>query len=94
MEDEEEAVVKLKDDAFADAAEGGDGVAFDVLEAGLDGAEQEGAGEADLVQWLVENARGEGGEVGRYVGEFGHGEVRWAVDLPALSLGRTSARRL
>jgi hypothetical protein len=73
MEDEKEAVVELEDDAFADAAEGHDGVAFEVFDAGLDGAEEEGAGEADVVEGLVEDARGEGAEVSGDVGEFGHG---------------------
>jgi hypothetical protein len=68
MEDEEEAVVELEDDAFADASEGGDGVAFKVFDTWLDGAEEEGASDADVVERLTDDARGEGGEVGGDIG--------------------------
>ena len=48
VQDEPEAVVEFDGDALADAVEGTYGVAFDVLDAGLDGAEKERAGYADL----------------------------------------------
>jgi len=48
MKDEPEAVVELKNNAFADAVKGADGVAFDFFDAGLDGAEEEGACYAEL----------------------------------------------
>ena len=48
MKDEPEAVVELEDDAFADAVEGADGVVFGLFDAGLDGAEEEGAGDAEV----------------------------------------------
>ena len=48
MKDEPEAVVELEDDAFADAVEGADGVVFGLFDAGLDGAEEEGACYAEL----------------------------------------------
>ncbi len=48
VKDEPEAVVELDGDAFADAAERADGVAFDLFDGWLDGAQQEGAGDADV----------------------------------------------
>jgi hypothetical protein len=61
VEDEPEAVVELDGDAFANAAEGCDGVAFDVFDARLDGAEEEWAGDADVVEGLAYDAGFEGG---------------------------------
>jgi hypothetical protein len=48
VQDEPVAVVKFDGDALADAAEGADGVAFEFFEGRLDGAQEEGAGYADL----------------------------------------------
>jgi hypothetical protein len=42
------AVVEFDGDAFADAAHGADGVAFNVMDGRLDGAEEEWAGYADV----------------------------------------------
>ena len=50
-------------------------MAFDVFDAGLDGAEEERAGYAGLGEGLAYDARLEGGEVGGDVGEFWHGEL-------------------
>jgi hypothetical protein len=78
VEDEEEFVLaavgwEAEDDALADAAEGADGLAFDGGD-GWDGrAEEEGRGDAEVFERLVEDARGEGCQVGRDVGEFRHG---------------------
>ena len=72
VQDEPEAIVEFNGDALANAMEGTDGVAFDVLGSRLDGAEEEWAGYADLGEGLAYDARLEGGEVGGDVGEFGH----------------------
>jgi hypothetical protein len=72
VQDEPEAVVELDGDALADATEGYDGVAFDLFDVGLNGAEQEWARDADADEGLVEDAELKGGEVGRDVGEFRH----------------------
>jgi hypothetical protein len=72
VEDEPEAIVEFDGDAFADAMEGTDGVAFDVFDSRLDGAEEERAGYAGLGEGLAYDARLEGGEVGGDVGKFGH----------------------
>ena len=61
VKDEPEAVVELDGDAFADAVERADGVAFDGFDAGLDGAEEEWAGDADVGEGLAYDARLEGG---------------------------------
>ena len=45
-----------------------DGVAFDLFDAGLDGAEEEWAGDADVGEGLAYDAGLEGGEVGGDVG--------------------------
>ena len=50
-------------------------MAFDVFDAGLDGAEEEWAGYSDLGERLACDARFEGGEIGGDVGEFWHGEL-------------------
>jgi hypothetical protein len=75
MKDEPEAVVEFEDDAFADAVEFADGVVFDLFDGGLDGAEEEWAGDADVGEGLAYDAGFEGGEVGRDVGEFRHGVI-------------------
>ena len=75
VQDEPEAVVELDGDALADAVEGADGVAFDGFDAGLDGAEQEWAGDADVGERLAYDAWLEGGEIGGDVGEFWHGNL-------------------
>jgi hypothetical protein len=72
VQDEPETVVEFDGDAFADAMEGTDGVAFDIFDSRLDGAEEEWAGYADLREGLAYDARLEGGEVGGDVGEFWH----------------------
>ena len=72
VEDEPEAVVEFDGDTFADAMEGTYGVAFDVFDSRLDGAEEERAGYPDLGEGLAYDARLEGGEVGGDVGKFGH----------------------
>ena len=48
VQDEPEAVVEFDGDSFADTVEGGDGVAFDLFDAGMGGAEKEWAGDADV----------------------------------------------
>ena len=48
VQDEPVAVVEFDGDAFADAAEGTDGVAFELFDGRLDGSEEEGAGQADV----------------------------------------------
>ncbi len=73
VKDEPEAVVEFEGDAFADAMETADGVAFDVFDAGLDCAEEEGAGDPEVCEGLADDAGFEGGEVGGDVGEFWHG---------------------
>ena len=50
MDDEEELVFECEDDALAEAAELGDVFAFEVARSGLDRAEDEGAGEPELVR--------------------------------------------
>ena len=73
MQDQEEVVIECEDDALADAAEGADGLAFDGGDGRDGGAEEERGGDAELFEGLVEDAGAEGGQVGRDVGEFGHG---------------------
>jgi hypothetical protein len=72
MKDKPEPVVEFDGDAFADAVQGADCVIFDFFDAGLDGAEEEWAGDADLGEGLAYDAWGEGREVGGDVGELGH----------------------
>ena len=48
VKDEPETVVELEDDALADAVEGADGVVHGLFDAGLDGAEKEGTGDAEV----------------------------------------------
>ncbi len=72
VQDEPEAVVEFDGDAFADAMERADGVAFDVFDSRLDCTEKEWAGYADLREGLAYDAWLEGGEVGGDVGEFWH----------------------
>jgi hypothetical protein len=72
VQDEEEVFVECEDDALADAAEGTDGLAFNCLDARDGCAEQEWRCYAEVFQWLIDDAGGEGGEIGRYVGEFRH----------------------
>jgi len=60
VQDEPEAVVEFDGDAFADAMEGTDGVAFGVFDSRLDGAEEEWAGYADLGEGLAYDAWLEG----------------------------------
>jgi len=47
VKDEPEAVVEFEDDALADAVERANGVPFDRFHGGLDGTEEERAGNAD-----------------------------------------------
>ena len=68
VQDKPDAVVELEDDAFADAMERADGVALDVLDAWLDGAEEEWAGDAEVDEGLAEDAWLQCGEIGRDVG--------------------------
>ena len=68
VKDEPEAVVELDGDAFADAVEGCDGVAFDVFDAWLYGSEEEWAGYADVGEGLAYYAWFKCREIGRYVG--------------------------
>ena len=72
VQDEPEPVVELDGDAFADEVEGADGVAFDLFDSWLYGAEEEWAGDADVGEWLAYDAWFKGGEVGGDVGEFRH----------------------
>ena len=72
MKDEPEAVVELEDDSLADAVEGADGVVVDFFDVWMDGAEEEGAGDAEVSEWLAYDAWGEGGEIGGDVGKFRH----------------------
>ena len=52
VQDEPEAVVEFDGDAFADATKGADGMAFGLFDGGLDGAEEERAGDADVGEGL------------------------------------------
>ncbi len=72
MKNEPEVAFHADGDAFADAAEFADGVAFGFGERRLGGAEQKRAREADALERLAEDARLQGGEVGGDVGEFRH----------------------
>jgi len=72
VEDQEELAVKDEDDAFADAAKGKDLFAFERSDGWERGAEEEGAGDAEVLDRLAEDAGREGGEVGRDVGELWH----------------------
>jgi hypothetical protein len=58
VQDEEEVVLEAEDDAFADAAEGADGLAFDGGDAGIGRAEEERAGDAEVFERLAEDAWG------------------------------------
>jgi hypothetical protein len=55
-------------------------VVFDFFYAGLDGAEEEGAGYAEMSERLAYDAWLEGGEVGGDVGEFRHVVSVWKND--------------
>jgi len=68
VEDEPYTVVEFDGDAFANAAESADGVAFRFFDGGMYGAEEEGAGDAKVGQALAEDAWLKGGEVGGDVG--------------------------
>jgi hypothetical protein len=77
VQDEEEVVVarlgsKDEDDSLADSPEGVDRFAFDRLDAGNGGAEEEWRGYAEVFERLAQHSWGKGGEVGRDVGELGH----------------------
>jgi hypothetical protein len=72
MKDEPDAVVELDGDAFADSAKPSDGVAFDLFDPWVNGAKEEGTGDADVGEGLVEDAELKGGEVGRDVRELWH----------------------
>jgi hypothetical protein len=73
VEDDPEIVVEAEGDAFADAAKFADGVVVGVGDWRRCSAKQEGRGDADLLQRLVDDARFESGDVGGDVGELGHG---------------------
>jgi hypothetical protein len=68
VQDEPIVVVEFDGDSLADTAQGTDGLAFELFERWLDGAQEEGACYADLGQWLACDARLKGGEIGRDVG--------------------------
>jgi hypothetical protein len=68
VEDEPEAVVEFDGDAFADAVQGTDVVAFEFFDGWVDCAEQEGAGYAEVGEGLAYDAWLEGGEVGGDIG--------------------------
>lgn len=73
VQDEPEVVIEADGDSFADAAEGADRLSFECSSGRGDGAEQEGAGEADFGERFAEDSLVERGQVGGYVREFRHG---------------------
>jgi len=72
VQDQPGAALEAEGDAFADAAEVGDGVPFDGADRGVDGAQQERAEDADGVQAAAFDVAVEGLDVDRDVGQFGH----------------------
>jgi len=68
VKDEPIAVVELDGDALADAAQRTHGVAFELFEGWLDGAQEEGACYADVGYWLAYDAWLKRREIGRDVG--------------------------
>ena len=69
---EPEIAIHTNGDALADAAKFADGFAFGAGEGRIDGAEEEGAGEAHAFKRLAEDARFERGDIGGDVGQFRH----------------------
>ena len=79
---EPDVVFEAQGDALADAAEAGDALAFSLADGRIHGAEKEEALDADGLEGLAEHAGLKGGEIGRDVGEFGHGSrLRLCLDL-------------
>ena len=68
VKNEPEVVVELDGDAFANAVQGADAMAFDVFDAWLDGAEEKGACYSEVGKGLAYDAWFKGGEVSRDVG--------------------------
>jgi hypothetical protein len=52
VQDQPMAVVEFDGDTLADAAQGAHGMAFELFDGWLDGAQEEGACYTDLSQWL------------------------------------------
>ena len=72
MDDEEELVFESEGDALAEAAQLADGFPFQLARRRLDRAQDERAGEPDLVQCLSQQTRLERLEINRHVGKFRH----------------------
>lgn len=72
VQDEPEVVVETDGDSLADSAQFPDGLAFDAAQWWVDTAQQKGAGEAHMFEWLAEDPLFEGFDVDDDVGQFGH----------------------
>ena len=72
MEDEPEIAIEAEYDAFADVAENQHGLPFCRGDGRIGSAQEKRAGDADVVERLLEHAWFEGGEVSGDVGEFRH----------------------
>lgn len=72
VNDQEEVVFCLDDDAFAQAGDGSDTFVVDGLDWWIEGSQEGGAIDACADEPLIENAAGEGLDVDIDVGEFGH----------------------
>jgi hypothetical protein len=73
VENEPEIAYNADGDAFADAAKGKDGFAFDAGEGRIDSAKKKDGDEAHMIERLSEDQGFESGDIGGNVGEFRHG---------------------
>ena len=72
MNDDEEIVFELPDDALAEAAKAGDALAFDIGHGWTDRTQKERAGEADALEPMSDDSWLQGVEVQLHIGKFRH----------------------